>query len=434
MKTNVSSNFRHYSQYGSLYGKKPIQSNNYIYYHKNYEKRIIKNQHNQNPIKVSNIQEIKNQNSKIISNDYKGNNIIPTNNNLNINDIICPECGECVFINIKDYKITLYGCKNNHKTENLLLNEFLEAQKKGLSNIKCDICLNKNKNNTENNEFYRCLNCPMNLCPECKLTHHKRHNIVNHELKYYICKKHNYSYRSFCKTCQKNLCFMCQREHNEHDDIISFKDLYEKKVYIKNEIEEMKLKIETFKQIIYNIKSILDFTISNMERYYKINKNIFNNCQKDYQNYEILSNLYKIKENNKIEDIDNLINTKDINKQFPLIYDIYKKMSNKEDNSQKNVYFKSSSRQEKINEINKTKESLAIEAKTKVLNIPNIPQISQMENSQSNIVKNTFLNSSINRKEKKNKQNQQTPKLIIKKTNESVKINDKEGKISKYIE
>ena len=34
------------------------------------------------------------------------------------NDFICPECKENILINIKDFKIDLYGCKNNHKFNN----------------------------------------------------------------------------------------------------------------------------------------------------------------------------------------------------------------------------------------------------------------------------------------------------------------------------
>ena len=36
------------------------------------------------------------------------------------NDIICPICKENILMNIKDYKINLYECKNNHKKENIL--------------------------------------------------------------------------------------------------------------------------------------------------------------------------------------------------------------------------------------------------------------------------------------------------------------------------
>ena len=402
MSSNVFFNARLYSQNNKVSGKIDVQPNNYTYYKKNYEKRILKNQSKHNPSAASNQREINNnQNQKIFLNNYKNNNIIATNN-IKRNDVICPECGEHVFINIKDYKITLYGCKYKDKTENILLNEFMETQKKGLSSIKCGICLVKNKNNIENNEFYRCLDCKLNLCPECKFKHPRKHKIVNHEQKYYTCKKHNYTNRSFCKTCKRNLCFICQGEHKGHD-IISLQSLYENKNKIKNEIEEMKSKIEKYTKIINNIKKMLDFTVSNMEMYYKINYDIFNNCQRDYLNYEVLSNLYTIKENNKIEDIDNLINTTDINKQFSLICDIYKKMINKEENkSQSSIYSKPGSRQERLNDKNKTKESLVIDAKPKEKNNPNnIQQNQQIENNPSNIIRNSFLNSNINKKEKK---------------------------------
>ena len=43
-------------------------------------------------------------------------------------DIICPICKENSLIAIKDYKININGCKNNHQNENILLNLFEETQ------------------------------------------------------------------------------------------------------------------------------------------------------------------------------------------------------------------------------------------------------------------------------------------------------------------
>ena len=43
-------------------------------------------------------------------------------------DIICPICKENSLIDIKDYKININGCKNNHQNENILLNLFEETQ------------------------------------------------------------------------------------------------------------------------------------------------------------------------------------------------------------------------------------------------------------------------------------------------------------------
>jgi hypothetical protein len=42
--------------------------------------------------------------------------------------IICPECKENSLISIKEFKITLYKCKNQHKKENIQFNEFDKTQ------------------------------------------------------------------------------------------------------------------------------------------------------------------------------------------------------------------------------------------------------------------------------------------------------------------
>ena len=60
-------------------------------------------------------------------------------------DIICPECGNICLLDIKDYKIILNKCVNNHSIDNILLDEFNDLQKNNNLNIICNNC-NKNKN------------------------------------------------------------------------------------------------------------------------------------------------------------------------------------------------------------------------------------------------------------------------------------------------
>ena len=68
-------------------------------------------------------------------NDKKINILVYNNKNkenkkeIILNEIICPECKENILININNYKINLYECKNGHKIENILLNEFENIQK-----------------------------------------------------------------------------------------------------------------------------------------------------------------------------------------------------------------------------------------------------------------------------------------------------------------
>ena len=37
---------------------------------------------------------------------------------------ICPKCNENIYFSIKDYKIFLKDCKNGHKMDDILFNEF----------------------------------------------------------------------------------------------------------------------------------------------------------------------------------------------------------------------------------------------------------------------------------------------------------------------
>lgn len=54
--------------------------------------------------------------------DVKSNNIIKSN------EVICPECKESAFIQLKDFKIDLFGCKNGHKMHNLSLQDYENLQ------------------------------------------------------------------------------------------------------------------------------------------------------------------------------------------------------------------------------------------------------------------------------------------------------------------
>ena len=88
--------------------------------------------------------------------------------------IICPTCKENVKMDIKEFKINLYECKNGHKIENILLNEFEETQKIELDKIICDECKKNNKSKSYNNIFYKCLTCNNNICPSCREYHEKK--------------------------------------------------------------------------------------------------------------------------------------------------------------------------------------------------------------------------------------------------------------------
>ena len=119
-------------------------------------------------------------------------------NELIFKDIICPDCKEGIFINFKDFRINLSGCKNNHSQKNLALNKFVENQK---LDVSCDQCNKKNRDYP----FYFCNTCNKNLCPSCNSAHDKNHRIIHYNDKFYICKKHNETFIKYCKSCKQDI-------------------------------------------------------------------------------------------------------------------------------------------------------------------------------------------------------------------------------------
>ena len=213
--------------------------------------------------------------------------------------IRCPECNEVAKINIKDYKIKLYGCKNNHIIENISFSDFNQLQLIDESKIICDICKNNNKGNTYNNILYICNECNKNICPLCKSIHDNKHNIIEYDQKYYKCSKHNDNYTHYCNNCKINICIICEKEHNNHN-IISLGNIMPDKNILEENKNDLKNIINKFNNEIKDIINKLNNIINNIEEYY----NIYNDIIKEYEiqnrNYEILENINYINKYNII--------------------------------------------------------------------------------------------------------------------------------------
>ena len=81
---------------------------------------------------------------KILVNE-SNNKIIKNDGIIKSKDIICPKCKENCLIDINNYKIKLYDCRNGHEINNISLNEYNNTQNINLNNIICNKC-NNNKN------------------------------------------------------------------------------------------------------------------------------------------------------------------------------------------------------------------------------------------------------------------------------------------------
>ena len=130
---------------------------------------------------------------------------------------------------------------------------------------------------------------------------------------------------------------LCQKNHKGHK-IIYFRDIIQDNEEISENLEIFKEKIIKLKEIANNIITMLNKVISNMDIYYKINFDIINNYKVQNKNYEYLQNINEVKYNLNINELNKIKKIKDINNQFSILMDIYKKMTTeaKEDGGQEN--------------------------------------------------------------------------------------------------
>ena len=276
------------------------------------------------------------KNGKIINIFVYEKNFYNSQNKKKKGNVICPICKESIIIEIKDYNIKLYECKNSHIIDNIQLNEYDNTQKNHDYNILCDKCKIKNKENS--NEFYKCLTCKKNLCQFCKLNHNKNHIIINYENQNYICNFHNKKYNSFCQSCKLNICHLCEFNHYNHK-IISFKNIMPNKSDLLFKLNELKMKINKLCNNIYNIIIIFNKIMENMRKYYEINNDIINNYDFNRINFQILKSINEKNICNVIEDIDKIIEENNKINKLRNILEIYNKMKNYiNDDNENNIY------------------------------------------------------------------------------------------------
>ena len=244
-------------------------------------------------------------------------------------NITCPQCCEDIKIYIKNYKIDLFGCKNNHKIYNISLNEFTKTQMINSMNLKCEICKENNEANSDNNEFYKCYECNKIICKSCKLEHDKNHHLINYDKIHYICNKHNEPYTSYCKKCKMNLCTLCEKEHSKHEKKILSEMIINKNELV-TKLNELKKAIDSLNDFINKIIEILNTIKDNINNYYKIEEFMINNYEPKETNYEVLYNINEIihKNNEVINDINQVNNNTNYQKKLDSIINIYYKMDN----------------------------------------------------------------------------------------------------------
>lgn len=167
----------------------------FIYHHNSY-KMIIKENNSINHI-LNEYASLLNENINDFLFLYKGKNLILGQNSINltknvnviimvfkrkkynngINDIICPDCKNLAFLNIKDDKNIEIDCHYHHKHAYSSMNEFMNTQIIDETRYKCGKCQN-NKNLYKDKNFYIC-SCGKFICQLCFKNHFE---IESHKL------------------------------------------------------------------------------------------------------------------------------------------------------------------------------------------------------------------------------------------------------------
>lgn len=80
---------------------------------------------------INNDDKIKNQINILVYSNYSSNN---NSQKIISKDIICPKCGESCKIDLNNYKICLYDCKNNHKIDYISFDGFENTQSRYIKN------------------------------------------------------------------------------------------------------------------------------------------------------------------------------------------------------------------------------------------------------------------------------------------------------------
>jgi protein-L-isoaspartate(D-aspartate) O-methyltransferase len=230
--------------------------------------------------------------------------------------IICPKCNNEIKMNIKNYRVNLFDCKNGHIINNLSLKEFEKSQ-------------------YINHEFFRCLDCNNNLCDKCIERYkedHDDHNVIEYDKKYYICTEHNEYYTYYCTRCKKNICISCDESHRYHDKI-SFGKIMSNKTELQNKLKTLKEYVDKFNKDYKEIIKVINEVKQNFDLYYNIKKEIIENFNNTERYYELLINLKEISNNDDIiKDINQVNDQKNILNKFKSILNIYNNMQSNSTN------------------------------------------------------------------------------------------------------
>ena len=218
------------------------------------------------------------------------------------NQIRCPVCSNLSNIIEADLKNNFFSihCDNIHKENKVDYNSFssfIENVLKNLENVLCNNC-KKSKNEKE---LFRCSECYLFLCEDCKSEHENKFSHLNFTNINDIDKNKNEKLFFNLKIPEENE--INKEYHNIKENINICKNI---SAIFYQWIDEIINKFKSYILPLNNYFQLEKIIVSNIKNYYNSSKIIFNN--KIFDNYEFLfPNKYFI--NNYVQSIYNKINS-----------------------------------------------------------------------------------------------------------------------------
>ena len=214
-----------------------------------------------------------------IDNEAAYANIKADDPNDNNYPIRCSKCYEIAILKSADFRNNIFvtECYNSHIISYDSYDSFIENIRKNLDNILCHNC---QKPNEKENEFFRCNDCFLFLCNECKSNHEKEDN-----------------HSSFVKLNTMDSIFNPKKKMPDLNDIEEECSMIEKNI---GKIQNIEKYFDLLLKEFVNFKNHFIQTLFNycltQKKLTNYLKNNYNK-NKDYFNYQALIN-YEIFHNN----------------------------------------------------------------------------------------------------------------------------------------
>ena len=214
-----------------------------------------------------------------IDNEAAYANIKADDPNDNNYPIRCSKCYEIAILKSADFRNNIFvtECYNSHIISYDSYDSFIENIRKNLDNILCHNC---QKPNEKENEFFRCNDCFLFLCNECKSNHEKEDN-----------------HSSFVKLNTMDSIFNPKKKMPDLNDIEEECSMIEKNI---GKIQNIEKYFDLLLKEFVNFKNHFIQTLFNycltQKKLTNYLKNNYNK-NKDYCNYQALTN-YEIFHNN----------------------------------------------------------------------------------------------------------------------------------------